>query len=77
MKTTLATLAVLGLCLLGSPCFAADVGAPANPSPLRLAQSHADICKANLDNCTQGCAGASGCTNQCQTNYEGCMSQGG
>jgi hypothetical protein len=39
----------------------------------KLADQHADNCKWNYDQCVQGCAGATSCTNQCQTNYNGCM----
>jgi hypothetical protein len=42
----------------------------------KLADAHADICKQNLDSCTNGCGGATSCTNQCQTNYNGCMQNG-
>jgi hypothetical protein len=44
---------------------------------VRLADAHSDACKANLDQCTKNCAGATSCTNQCQTNYNGCMGNGG
>ena len=40
------------------------------------AQSHADICQANYDQCIQGCAGATSCANQCQVNKDGCNAQG-
>ena len=40
-------------------------------------RTHSDACKANLDQCTKNCAGATSCTNQCQTNYNGCMGNGG
>jgi hypothetical protein len=40
------------------------------------AQSHADICQANYDQCINGCAGAQSCSNQCQVNKDGCNSQG-
>lgn len=40
------------------------------------AQSHADICQANYDQCIQGCGGATSCANQCQVNKDGCNSQG-
>ena len=44
---------------------------------VRLAQSHADICLDNETQCLQGCDGAQSCSNQCEANYQGCMSQGG
>ena len=40
------------------------------------AQSHADICQANYDQCIKGCDGAQSCSNQCQANKDGCNSQG-
>jgi len=40
---------------------------------LRLADQHADNCKANYDQCTKACNGMTSCTNQCQTNYDACM----
>ena len=30
----------------------------------------------NYNQCMSGCDGMSGCESQCQTNYNGCMSQG-
>jgi len=42
----------------------------------RLADAHSDACDYNYSECMNGCGGASGCEGQCQTNYEGCMSQG-
>ena len=44
---------------------------------LKLAQTHADICLENEQQCLQGCDGAQSCSDQCGTNYEGCMNQGG
>jgi len=43
---------------------------------VRLAQTHADICLDNETQCLQGCDGAQSCSNQCEVNYQGCMSQG-
>jgi hypothetical protein len=40
------------------------------------AQSHAQVCQANYDQCAQACGGATGCTSQCQTNKDQCNSQG-
>ncbi len=40
------------------------------------AQSHADICQANYDQCIKGCDGATSCSNQCQVNKDGCNAQG-
>ena len=40
------------------------------------AQSHADICQANYDQCIKGCDGATSCSNQCQVNKDGCNNQG-
>ncbi len=40
------------------------------------AQSHADICQANYDQCIKGCDGATSCSNQCQVNKDGCNGQG-
>ena len=40
------------------------------------AQSHADICQANYNQCINGCGGAQSCSNQCQTNKDQCNSQG-
>ena len=31
------------------------------------------ICKANYDQCIKGCDGAASCSNQCMTNYNGCL----
>jgi hypothetical protein len=31
------------------------------------------VCKANYDQCMKGCDGASSCSNQCMTNYNGCL----
>ena len=31
------------------------------------------ICKANYDQCLRGCDGAVSCSNQCMTNYNGCL----
>jgi hypothetical protein len=42
----------------------------------RIADAHADVCLANEQQCLQGCAGATSCSNQCEANYQGCMSQG-
>jgi hypothetical protein len=42
---------------------------------IRLADGHADICKANEDTCLQGCDGATSCSDQCRKNYDGCMGQ--
>ena len=44
---------------------------------VRLADGHSDACKANFDQCMKGCSGATSCSNQCQTNYNGCMGNGG
>ena len=44
---------------------------------VRLAQTHADICLQNEQQCLQGCDGAESCSAQCETNYQGCMDQGG
>jgi hypothetical protein len=50
----------------------------ANPlAALKLADTHADICLANEQQCLTGCDGATSCSNQCAVNYQGCMSQGG
>ena len=43
----------------------------------RLAQTHADICLQNEQQCLSGCDGAESCSNQCEVNYQGCMDQGG
>lgn len=44
----------------------------------RIAQAtHADICKANLDQCEKACDGFQQCIKQCEINYQGCMAQGG
>jgi hypothetical protein len=32
-----------------------------------------EVCKANYDQCMRGCAGAQSCSNQCMTNYNGCL----
>ena len=44
---------------------------------VRLAQTHADICLENEQQCLKGCDGAESCSNQCAVNYQGCMDQGG
>jgi hypothetical protein len=44
---------------------------------LRVAQTHADICLQNEQQCLSGCDGAQSCSNQCEVNYQGCMDQGG
>jgi|SwirhisoilCB1_FD_contig_31_13339395_length_477_multi_3_in_0_out_0_1 hypothetical protein len=44
---------------------------------LKLAQTHADICLQNEQQCLAGCDGAQSCSNQCEVNYQGCMDQGG
>ena len=31
------------------------------------------VCKANYDQCMQGCGGAAQCSNQCMVNYNGCL----
>jgi len=33
------------------------------------------ICKANYDQCINGCAGFAQCNNQCAANYRGCLGQ--
>lgn len=43
---------------------------------LKLAQTHADICMQNRQQCLSGCDGAESCSNQCEVNYQGCMDQG-
>ncbi len=43
----------------------------------RLADTHADVCLANEQQCLKACDGATSCSNQCEVNYQGCMSQGG
>jgi len=40
--------------------------------PIVVAGSPA-VCKANYDQCMRGCAGAQSCSNQCMTNYNGCL----
>jgi hypothetical protein len=42
----------------------------------RIVDAHADVCLANEQQCLQGCAGATSCSNQCQVNYQACMAQG-
>jgi hypothetical protein len=42
----------------------------------RIADTHAEICAQNRDQCLKGCDGAESCSNQCETNYQGCMAQG-
>ena len=37
------------------------------------AQSHDQICLDNYNRCVKACDGATGCTNQCKANYDGCM----
>jgi hypothetical protein len=44
---------------------------------VRLAQTHADICLENEQQCLKGCDGAQSCSDQCGVNYQGCMDQGG
>ena len=79
---------LLILCTLcaGAAAFAADATMPRGAAPviiqrgsahLEIAQTHAEICKANLDQCLKGCDGFAQCSNQCQKNYQGCMSQNG
>jgi hypothetical protein len=77
MKNRFTILVMLSICVLVSICFATAPGMLIRANPLNLAQSHADICQANLNNCLQGCAGATSCSNQCQVNYQGCMASGG
>ena len=55
---------------------AANVDRAGQP-PVMLAQTHAEICAANRDQCLKGCDGMTQCSNQCWTNYDGCMKQGG
>jgi hypothetical protein len=33
------------------------------------------ICKANYDQCINGCGGFAQCNNQCAANYRGCLGQ--
>jgi hypothetical protein len=73
--TTTATLAYAPT--VTKPTVLSSKTVAATRSFLKLAQTHADICKQNYDNCMQGCAGATSCSNQCMTNYNGCMQQGG
>ena len=42
----------------------------------QLADGHSDACKANYDQCMKACDGMTSCSNQCQTNYNGCMQNG-
>jgi hypothetical protein len=78
MKTKIGLLALFALCAAGSAVLAAGPGAHDNSAPIRLAQTaHAKICKANEDACLKACDGATSCSNQCVTNYTGCMSQEG
>ena len=42
-----------------------------------LANDHDDICQSNYNQCMNGCDGATSCSNQCLTNYNGCIGQGG
>lgn len=42
----------------------------------QLADQHADNCKANYDQCMKACDGMTSCSNQCTTNYNGCMQNG-
>ena len=48
--------------MMGAPCHA---------------DTHSDICDSNYSQCMTGCDGMESCSNQCQTNYNGCMDQGG
>jgi hypothetical protein len=41
-------------------------------APLVFAGSPA-VCQANYDQCMRGCGGAASCSNQCMTNYNGCL----
>jgi len=43
---------------------------------LKLADGHSDACKANYDQCMKACDGMTSCSNQCMTNYNGCMQNG-
>jgi hypothetical protein len=45
---------------------------PQKISPVIVAGSPA-VCKANYDQCMRGCGGATSCSNQCMTNYNGCL----
>src|SRR5580692_9000160 len=44
---------------------------------LKLADTHSDVCLANEQQCLKACDGATSCSNQCQANYQACLSQGG
>ena len=55
----------------------ANADAPPREAPLILAQTHAQLCQANLDQCLKNCDGAESCSRQCHANYDGCMAQGG
>ena len=66
MKKTILVLAVVLASLAGGYTLIAPAAA----------QSHADICQANYDQCIKGCDGAVSCSNQCQVNKDGCNNQG-
>jgi hypothetical protein len=39
------------------------------------ADTHADQCIANYNQCMKGCDGAASCSKQCKVNYDKCMDQ--
>ena len=73
-------LAALYLCMisiaLGLALSSAFAQGTTRQSAVRLADGHADACMYNYNQCMTGCDGMSSCEGQCQTNYDGCMSQG-
>ena len=74
------------LCILCAGPMMRPVHATANSGPEVQTQHNAShkiqriivagspaVCKANYDQCMRGCAGAQSCSNQCMTNYNGCL----
>ena len=45
---------------------------PQSTRPIIVAGSQA-VCQANYNQCMRGCGGAQSCSNQCMTNYNGCL----
>lgn len=73
--------ASLALAIVVAPSFSNSEFVPvkhahATYSRIRIADAHSDVCLANEQQCLQGCDGATSCSNQCEANYQGCLSQG-
>ncbi len=74
MKKLLVAAALAGMTFAATLSFAAAHHSGITRGA-QVAETHTQICADNRDTCLKACDGATGCSKQCWTNYNGCIKE--